>query len=176
MLNTCIKVLFEQLKYTHYTSTICDNNCNLSLQSVTRRRDVSLRLHSTCHVAVFGDMQGARGLTQSASRCDRRLCTYSVPVYKRCPYKPRGRYAYTAGIRIMRSKTTRAMHLPRDIGAYTNRATIFTAVRREEQGRQEEENRRRVSPALGAPCKGRKAEKDSIANKESVKRDADAKR
>lgn len=30
-----------------------------------------------------------RGLTQSARRCDRRLCTYGVTVYKRAPYKPR---------------------------------------------------------------------------------------
>jgi len=55
--------------------------------------------------------------------------TYSLTVYKH-DHISHGRYAYTADT-YNAVQGTRAMHLPHDIGAYTNRATIFTIVRRE---------------------------------------------
>lgn len=67
-----------------------------------------------------------RGLTQSARRCDRRLCTYGVTVYKRGPYKPRRGYArrtYSA-----RTRPREQCIFLRDIGARANRATIFAAT------------------------------------------------
>lgn len=42
----------------------------------------------------------------------------------------RSRYAYSMGT-YNAVQGTRVMHLPRDIGPYTNRVIIFTTVRRE---------------------------------------------
>lgn len=81
--------------------------------------------------SLTGRSQGGRrtrcrGLTQSARRCDRRLCTYGVTVYKRGPYKPRRGYArrtYSA-----RTRPREQCIFLRDIGARANRATIFAAT------------------------------------------------
>lgn len=144
-------------------------------------RNISLRLYDTRYIVGVWRHARCRSLTQSASRCDRWLCTYSVTVYKRCPYKLRGRYAYTAGT-YNAVQGTRAMHLLH----VTLEPTLIarqSSLRWEERNKKEDKEKKIARIAM---CGGRngtrakeetsKRERPCHTNKESVKRDADERR
>lgn len=124
-----------------------------SLKSITH--DISLRLYDTRYIVGVWRHARCRSLTQSASRCDRWLCTYSVTVYKRCPYKHRARYAYTAGT-YNAIQGTKAMHLLH----VTLEPTLIarqSSLRWEERNKKENKEKKiaRISP-----CGGRNATRE----------------